>query len=61
MFEMYLLETFNTFSDVSIADLVHEAAPQVSGHPPNGLITRPQSLSPRLVVNEGGAQRVGIT
>ena len=31
MFEMYLLETFNTFSDVSIADLVHEAAPQVGG------------------------------
>eukprot|EP00891_Asterochloris_glomerata_P005698 jgi/Astpho2/5698/fgenesh1_pg.00079_%23_105_t len=31
MFEMYLLETFNTFSDVSIADLVHEAAPQGYG------------------------------
>ena len=35
MFEMYLLETFNTFSDVSIADLVHEAAPQVSGRLPH--------------------------
>ena len=48
MFEMYLLETFNTFSDVSIADLVHEAAPQVSGHLPNVLNHQTQPLSQRL-------------
>lgn len=44
MFEMYLLETFNTFSDVSIADLVHEAAPQVSGHLPH-IAKRQTSIS----------------
>ena len=47
MFEMYLLETFNTFSDVSIADLVHEAAPQVSGRPPSVLNDRIKVSEPK--------------